>query len=132
MIEKAAAVLEISRTVLMSTHLSPEEIKGYLARSLTQNDFNRVGAHVHSCENCYQSFLKRLQDRFPILIDLDELAGRQVWHLEGEELVAYVEGRSDELDFECATLHLKECHSCMENASAAFERTIGSSFQDSR
>jgi hypothetical protein len=108
----------------MSTHLSPEEIKGYLARSLTRNDFNRVGSHVHSCETCYQSFLYRLQYRFPILIDLDELAGLKDWHLERDELGAYVEGRLEELDFECATLHLQECRSCMEKASAAFERTL--------
>lgn len=108
----------------MDTHLSTEEIKGYLARTLTKNDFKRVGNHVHSCETCYQRFLGKLQERFPIVIDLDELAGMRGWHLEGEELAAYVEGRSDELDFECATLHLQECDSCMEKVSAAFEHTL--------
>jgi hypothetical protein len=77
-----------------------------------------VGAHVHDCETCYDSFLGRLQKRFPILIDLDELAGLQGWHLEGEELAAYLEGRMDELDFECASLHLEECSSCMDKTSA--------------
>ena len=44
------------------------------------------------------NFLAELQ--FPIEIGLDELAGMQGWHLEGEELAAYVEGRMDELNFE--------------------------------
>lgn len=105
----------------MDTHLSTDEIKSYLTRTLTRNDFDRVGAHVHDCETCYHSFLGRLQERFPILIDLDELAGLQGWHLEGEELAAYLEGRMDELDFECASLHLDECGSCMEKTTAAFE-----------
>ena len=108
----------------MDTHLSTDEIKSYLARTLTRNDFDRVGTHVHDCETCYHSFLGRLQERFPILIDLDELAGLQGWHLEGEELAAYLEGRMDDLDFECATLHLEECSSCMEKTSAAFEHSI--------
>jgi hypothetical protein len=108
----------------MDTHLSTDEIKSYLARTLTRDDFDRVGAHVHDCETCYHSFLGRLQERFPILIDLDELAGLQGWHLEGEELAAYLEGRMDELDFECASLHLEECSPCMEKTSAAFEHSL--------
>ncbi len=108
-------------TVHMDTHLSTEEIQGYLRRRLTRDDFDRVGEHVHSCETCYRDFLAGLQERFPIEIDLDELAGMKGWHLEGEELAAYVEGRMDELNFECASLHLEECSSCMEKTSAAFE-----------
>ena len=107
--------------VHMDTHLSTEEIRGYLRRRLTRDDFVRVGEHVHSCEICYRDFLAELQARFPIEIDLDELAGLQGWHLEGEELAAYVEGRMDELSFECASLHLEECSSCMEKTSAVFE-----------
>lgn len=108
-------------TVYMDTHLSTEEIRGYLRRRLTRDDFDRVGEHVHSCKICYRDFLAELQYRFPIEIDLDELAGLKGWHLEGEELAAYVEGRMDELNFECASLHLEECGSCMEKTSAAFE-----------
>lgn len=108
----------------MDTHLSTEEITSYLARTLTKDDFIRAGRHVHSCEICYQAFLGKLQERFPIVIDLDELAGMRDWHLEGEELAGYVEGRLDELDFECASLHLQECSPCMEKVSAAFERTL--------
>jgi hypothetical protein len=105
----------------MDTHLSTEEIRNYLGRKLSQHDFNRASGHVHSCRVCYRDFLAELQERFPIEIDLDELAGMQGWHLEGEELAAYVEGRMDELNFECASLHLEECSSCMEKTSAAFE-----------
>jgi hypothetical protein len=105
----------------MDTHLSTEELRNYLGRKLSQHDFNRASDHVHSCKVCYRDFLAELQERFPIEIDLDELAGMQGWHLEGEELAAYVEGRMDELNFECASLHLEECSSCMEKTSAAFE-----------
>jgi hypothetical protein len=105
----------------MDTHLSTEEIRNYLGRKLSQHDFNRASDHVHSCKVCYRDFLDELQERFPIEIDLDELAGMQGWHLQGEELAAYVEGRMDELNFECASLHLEECGSCMEKTSAAFE-----------
>ena len=61
--------------VCMDTHLSTEEIKSYLRRRLPRDDFDKVGEHVHSCEICYQDFLAELQKRFPIEIDLDELAG---------------------------------------------------------
>jgi hypothetical protein len=105
----------------MDTHLSTEEIKSYLGRKLTQHDFDRASDHVHSCVACYQDFLAELQKRFPIEIDLDELAGLQGWHLADDELAAYVEGRMDDLDFECASLHLQECGPCMEKASAATE-----------
>jgi hypothetical protein len=105
----------------MDTHLSTEEIRNYLGRKLSQHDFNRASDHVHSCKVCYRDSLAELQERFPIEIDLDELAGMQGWHLEGEEVAAYVEGRMDELNFECASLHLEECGSCMEKTSAAFE-----------
>ena len=105
----------------METHLSTEEIKSYLGRRLARDDFDRVGEHVHSCQTCYRDFLAELEGRFPIEIDLDELAGLQGWHLEGQELAAYVEGRMDELNFECASLHLEECSSCMEKTSAVFE-----------
>jgi hypothetical protein len=105
----------------MDTHLSTEEIRSYLGRKLSQHDFNRASDHVHSCKVCYRDFLAELQERFPIEIDLDELAGMQGWHLKGEELAAYVEGRMDELNFECASLHLEECGSCMEKTSGAFE-----------
>jgi hypothetical protein len=113
--------LRWSLAVYMDTHLSTEEIKSYLGRKLSQPDFNRASDHVHSCKVCYRDFLAELQDRFPIEIDLDELAGMQGWHLEGEELAAYVEGRMDELTFDCASVHLEECGSCMGKTSAAFE-----------
>ena len=105
----------------MDTHLSAEEIKSYRARRLTADKFDKADDHVHSCQTCYQAFLVELEKRFPIEFDLDELAGMQGWHLEGEELAAYVECRMDKLDFECAILHLDECTSCNDDVSAAFE-----------
>src|SRR6266851_2289291 len=121
----------IVKTICMNKHLSAEEIRNYLARNLTRGALDRVSDHVYTCETCHRDLLAELQKRFPIEIDLDELAGLQGCHLEGEELAAYVEGRMDELNFECAALHLEECGSCMENVSAAFEPTLEYTFKES-
>jgi len=105
----------------MNKHLSTEEIRNYLARRVTRGELDRVSDHVYVCETCHQVLLAELQKRFPIEFDLDELAGLQAWHLEGEELASYIKGRMDDLDFECASLHLQECGLCMEKVSAASE-----------
>jgi hypothetical protein len=105
----------------MNKHLSAEEIRNYLARSVTRRELDRVSDHVYTCATCHQVLLAELEKRFPIEFDLDELAGLQGWHLEGEELAAYIAGRVDDLHFECASLHLQECGLCMEKVSAAFE-----------
>ena len=110
----------------MDTHLSVDEIRSFRARSRTPQELDQMDDHLHSCAPCYQAFLGELEKIFPIEFDLDELAGMQVWHLEGEELFAYIEGRMDEFDFECAILHLEECGSCRGKVSVAFEDRLTS------
>ena len=68
---------------------------------------------------CYQHFLAELETRFPIEIDLDELAGLRDWHPEGEELTAYLEGPMDRLDSDCISLHLQECGICEQRVKDA-------------
>ncbi|PYP82254.1 MAG: hypothetical protein DMF61_26980 [Blastocatellia bacterium AA13] len=106
----------------MNTHLSAKEIKGYIARTVSRQVFDKVSDHVYNCEVCYQEFLAELQKGFPIEIDFAEIGGRRDWHLSEQELKAFVKGRMDELDFECANLHLEECDSCLERAAAVAER----------
>jgi anti-sigma factor ChrR (cupin superfamily) len=60
-----------------------------------------------------------MEGRFPITIDLDELAGLRDWHPGAEELVAYLEGLSDELDADCIGLHLEECGMCEQRLKDA-------------
>jgi hypothetical protein len=96
----------------MNTHLSAEEIRNYLARRMMRGDYVKAGEHVHQCRTCYQNFLTELETRFPIEIDLDELAGLRDWHPGAEELAAYLEGLTDELDSDCIGLHLEECSLC--------------------
>jgi len=79
-----------------------------------RGDYVRVGKHVHECRICYQNFLAEMDTRFPITIDLDELAGLRDWHPGTEELAAYLDGVSDELDSDCVGLHLEECTPCRD------------------
>lgn len=103
----------------MNTHLSAEEIKNYIARRMMRGDYVRAGKHVHECRTCYQNFLAELETRFPITIDLDELAGLRDWHPGVEELAAYLEGLTDELDSDCIGLHIEECGLCRETLQSA-------------
>src|SRR5262249_24915489 len=103
----------------MNTHLSTEDIKNYLARRMTRGAYARAGKHVHECGICYQNFLAELESRFPITIDLDELAGLRDWHPAAAELTAYLEGFSDGLDSDCIGLHLEECGLCRETLQSA-------------
>jgi hypothetical protein len=85
----------------------------------------RVDEHLNGCEACYRHFLNEFQARrrFPIEIDLDELAGLKGWHLQGEELKAYVEGRMEELDLGYANLHVQDCAWCREEVNNYSEFT---------
>jgi hypothetical protein len=103
----------------MNTHLSTHEITSYVARTLTRGDFSRVSDHVYGCATCHQELLAELQKKFPIEIDLDELAGMEDWHLQGNELMAYVEKQMEELDLDCASLHLEECFVCRQEVERA-------------
>lgn len=100
----------------MISHLSTKQIQDYVERCLSRAEWVRINEHLFACEDCYQHFLSIFQAsrRFPIEIDLDELAGLKNWHLQGEELKAYVEGRMDELDLDYANLHLNNCGWCRE------------------
>src|SRR5690348_16267759 len=100
----------------MMTHLSAEEIEDYAKRRAPRPEVARVNDHLFSCAACYQRFLSifQAQRRFPIEIDLDDLAGFRSWHLQGEELKAYVAGQMDELDRSYANRHLRECAWCSE------------------
>ena len=99
----------------MATHLSKENIENYLERSLSHEELPQINEHLYGCEACYHQFLGLLEKRrFPIVIDLDELSGLKGWHIQGEDLKAYVEGRMDQLDLDYANLHLAECAWCRE------------------
>lgn len=100
----------------MTTHLPIEQIRNYVTRNLARADLAQVNEHLFDCEDCYQQFLSIFQAhrRFPIEVDLDHLAGLTAWHLQGEELKAYIEGRLNEPDSEFASLHLRGCAWCRE------------------
>lgn len=119
---------------IMITHLSAEEIEDYVKRRALRQGVARVDEHLFSCAACYQRFLNVFQTRhrFPIEIDLDDLAGLRGWHLQGEELKAYVAGQMDELDRGYANLHLKECAWCREEVSHFSEFTSKLEFYLSR
>lgn len=103
----------------MTVHLTTEQIKDYAGHNLSGTEWVGVNAHLFDCEYCYHHFLDIFQAcrKFPIEIDMDELAGLKHWHLQGEDLRSYVEGKMDELDLNYANLHLKECGWCKEEVS---------------
>jgi len=108
----------------MITHLSTEQIEEYVGRRSSRVDLARVNEHLFGCEACYQRFLDVFQTRrFPVVIDLDELAGLKGWHLQGEELKDYVQGRMEGLHLDHANLHLKACAWCKEEVSHFSEFT---------
>ncbi len=109
----------------MTTHLSTEQIENYVGRRLSRAELARVDEHLFGCEDCYQQFLEHFQlgRRFPIEIDLNELAGLRGWHLQGEELKAYAQGRMDEVNQGYANLHLQDCGWCREEVSHFSEFT---------
>jgi hypothetical protein len=109
----------------MSTHLSTKQVEDYVERTLPRAEMARADEHINGCEACYRQFLNEFQAwrRFPIEIDLEELAGLKGWHLQGEELKAYVEGRMDELDLDYANLHLQDCAWCREEVDNFSEFT---------
>jgi hypothetical protein len=108
----------------MITHLSTEQIEEYVGRRSSLADLARVNEHLFGCEACYQRFLDIFQRRrFPVVIDLDELTGLKGWHLQGEELKDYVQGRMEGLHLDHANLHLKACAWCREEVSHFSEFT---------
>jgi hypothetical protein len=109
----------------MTVHLSTRQIEDYAEHKLSRADWARVNEHLFACEDCYQYFLGIFQAsrRFPIEIDLDGMAGLKDWHLQGEELKLYAEGRMDELDLDYADLHLNACGWCREEVSHFSEFT---------
>jgi anti-sigma factor RsiW len=118
----------------MITHLSAEEIEDYVKPREPRQEVARVNEHLFSCAACYQRFLSVFQTQrgFPIEIDLDDLAGLRGWHLQGEELKAYVAGQMDELDRGYANLHLRDCAWCREEVSHFSEFTSKLEFYLSR
>lgn len=114
----------------MTTHLPIEQIRNYVTRNLARADLAQVNEHLFDCEDCYQRFLSIFQAhrRFPIEVDLDDLAGSTAWHLQGEELKAYIEGRLNEPDSEFAKLHLRDCAWCREEVENYSEFTYKLSY----
>lgn len=110
----------------MTVHLTTEQIKDYAGHNLSGTEWVGVNAHLFDCEDCYHHFLDIFQAcrKFPIEIDMDELAGLKHWHLQGEDLRSYVEGKMDELALNYANLHLKECGWCKEEITHFSEFTI--------
>jgi hypothetical protein len=103
----------------MATHLSMEQIRRFEGRRLSRAELDVVSDHIWACELCYQAYLTVLERRFPIVIDLDDLAGLKGWHLEGEELTAYLSRQMDDLDSDYARIHLLECAECRHRVSEA-------------
>jgi hypothetical protein len=96
----------------MTTHLTAEQMQNYMVRRVSIDELGTIGEHLHGCRSCYQAYLAVLQTRFPIEIDFDELAGLKGWHLDGEELADYLDGRMNQVDLDYARLHLHECGAC--------------------
>jgi hypothetical protein len=96
----------------MTTHLTAEQMRNYSVRRVTVIELGKLTEHLHGCRRCYEAYLTVLQRRFPIEIDFEELGGLKGWHLQGRQLTEYVEARMSELDFDYASLHLRECPDC--------------------
>lgn len=115
----------------MSEHLTIEEMENYADLQSRRNIPDRMAEHLRSCDSCFQGYMdiRFASWKFPIVVDLDELAGLRDWHLQGEELEAYLYGEmNDELDIDCANLHLEECRECRMKVMARLkERSPGES-----
>jgi hypothetical protein len=103
----------------MTTHLTDEQMLNYSIRRVSFDEIGKLTEHLHACRSCYQAYLTILQRKFPIEIDFEELGGLKGWHLQGQELMDYVEARMSELDFDYASLHLQECADCEQRVNDA-------------
>lgn len=102
-------------TDCMTEHLTPEEMETYADLQSRKNMPSRMVEHLPGCDTCFQAYMaaRFKRRKFPIVIDLSELAGSSDRHLQDEEIKAYLYGEiNDELDMDCARLHLKECLDC--------------------
>ena len=108
----------------MTTHLTAEQMHNYLVRRVSADELGMLSEHLHGCGKCYGAYLSVLQRRFPLEIDFDELGGLRGWHLEGQELADYVEGRMSELDFDYASLHLRDCTGCVQRVNEALAEWV--------
>src|ERR1700752_3735172 len=101
----------------MATHLSMELIRRFEGRKASRAEIDEVCDHLWTCDICHQAYLTVLERRFPLEIDLDDLAGLKGWHLQGDELAAYLACQMNELDSSYASLHLRECDECRQVVS---------------
>jgi hypothetical protein len=111
----------------MATHLSMELIRRFEGRKASRAEIDEVCDHLWTCDICHQAYLTVLERRFPLEIDLDDLAGLKGWHLQGKELAAYLAGEMNELDFRYAAIHLQQCSKCRYEASQASTASVADS-----
>lgn len=112
---------DLDLAAFMTTHTTTEQIECYLARRLPRADLGGLIEHVYQCGDCYQTLLAVLERRFPIEIDLDELAGLKGWHLQGRDLRAYIDGKMSNVDADYTTVHLEACGECRQQVQSASE-----------
>src|SRR5262245_40998310 len=103
----------------MTTHLSAEQMRNYSIRRVPVDEIGKLTEHLHGCRTCYAAYLAVLERRFPIEIDFEELGGLKGWHLQGPDLMDYVEARMSQIDFDYASLHVRECTDCEQRVNDA-------------
>jgi predicted anti-sigma-YlaC factor YlaD len=105
----------------MTEHLTTQEMEDYSDLQSRRNMPSRMVEHLRNCDVCFQSYMdiRSANRKFPIIIHFDELSGLNDWHLQGEELEAYLYGEmNDEFDIEIANLHLEDCRDCRMKVTA--------------
>jgi hypothetical protein len=109
------------------THLTPEQVAGWWARTLSSEATLAALAHVETCDRCRDA----LAARHPAQVVARKLAEellepRGAAHPDRGELAGWIDGTLSELDGEAVASHLVACDLCRSEASdlASFASTL--------
>jgi anti-sigma factor RsiW len=102
----------------VSDHLSTQLLERLSERRLEPRELLALDDHVSTCAAC-RDRLRKMQPRRAALFALRaslQTAQAMPDHLRKEQLMAYTEGRLDEVDHELVESHLESCAQCATRA----------------
>jgi hypothetical protein len=101
-------------------HLTAEKIEQYNRRALSLPQMQAVAVHLSKCLECRKQVgqKEQLKDLFVLMRSELKATTEKSYHLEYEQLAAYIDDKLDKTDCEIVESHLELCQHCakdMEN-----------------
>ena len=104
----------------MSGHLSTEEKGRYLERAMSPAELLAADDHLAACESCRRSLAEGAAPGASFATLLNSYLDGPAAHLTYEQLAAYVDHESDELEGASIEGHLGTCSQCREEVRDLF------------